>query len=816
MMNIMPPDRSRSHSPKRVTSHVRNKDGSLSIVTTTTTTRWDGRVVTKTKKSRSKTPPPSSSKSRSQSPMPTKSRSRSPRRTTNRPRSISPPRTRSKTPPNSTFRDILGAGHCDNEAFEIAVKRCIPSEFVLIASQDDYTQAQEDYYAMDHYNLKPAIPRANAGSVATCALLQLFYENPQRVVATNARSGITPLNCWELSQEIQRRIYQCSKLQARPTISSSRPLGPPRLGKGTYAPFYIVPPKYTTGIKRALLIGVVSGEGPDLKGPPNDIFNVREFLIHHCGFKQENITVLLQSSSNAQSWPTRKNILNGFAQLVKTSKPHDVNFIQFSGHGGRLRNNLFILPSDCHDPKNGGPIMDEDILKHLIKAMPAQVYTTMLVDCCYSGTVGDLPYILNAKKSATGTLLSSSSPNQQIDPHFDTDTRSEMLHKEKEGTQAYHSYKKARAEQRTTVRGLAPYAKYLHDMAEYASETSMAAAAAAAQAARDVSQGLANTGTAAYDTATQASTAAVQSANAAAEAAAKSAQAASKAAYDSATQASTAAAKSAEAAATAAAEAAKALTGSLTLNVRLSNTSTTSTSPKRDSTDSVTSMYSAISQAANSMSQAATTAAETASSTLTQRFPAPRSKSPVRRTATSRSNSPKPTRSPVRRTVTVDSTTNNTSRSRSPLRRMVTPLFGSGGSGGGKDDLLEDDSDDDDSPTKTTTNKTDTTNRPTTRSPIRRVTTSPMRTATSRSKSPMRTTTSRSNSPMRTTTSRSNSPMRTTSRSKSPLHKASSADHATTSTTTTSAAQKAEEAARQEAIERSKREAAQARAALHK
>ena len=142
---------------------------------------------------------------------------------------------------------------------------------------------------MDHYDLKVPkyVKKANAGSVATCALLQLMYENPKLLVASNCQSSDQPLNCLQVSREIKARVKKCSKLDAHPTISSSRPLGPKRVDKAP--PFYIVPPGFTGGTRRALLIGVVNGEGPDLKGPPNDITNVQDFLLKHCGFQRENI-----------------------------------------------------------------------------------------------------------------------------------------------------------------------------------------------------------------------------------------------------------------------------------------------------------------------------------------------------------------------------------------------------------------------------------------------------------------------------------------------------------------------------------------------
>ena len=126
--------------------------------------------------------------------------------------------------------------HEDDDDFLKAVKRCIPSEFVLIASQDDISKAQEDHYAMEHFQLKPPEGRTRwsnselAGSVATCALLQFMYENPQAMVApspkdTDNNSNNTmmptttpkPYSTLEILQEIQTRIKICTGQDANPT-----------------------------------------------------------------------------------------------------------------------------------------------------------------------------------------------------------------------------------------------------------------------------------------------------------------------------------------------------------------------------------------------------------------------------------------------------------------------------------------------------------------------------------------------------------------------------------------------------------------------
>jgi len=389
----------------------------------------------------------------------------------------------------SGMLDFSHNKNSDNDAFESAVKRCIPSNFILISSQDDVTQAMEDYYAAEHYALPriPGISRSsrngndwNAGSAATCALLQLWHEEPQRLIGSGKDSGSgKPLTCFEVLKETQRRVKQASALNTKPQITSSRPLGPPRLATNESAPFYIVPPE-CTGTRRALLIGVIAGEAEDLKGPHNDVRHMQHFLIHKCGFHSKDVITLMDNGRSDCPQPTKAKILEGFATLVKQSKPKDVVFVQFSGHGGAQRNPLaagydsYILPCDY---KKKGQIMDDVILRDLIKALPHGVHGTMVVDCCYSGTVGDLPYIL--KSTANGG-------RQIIEPYFDTETQNELLEmEEKAGTKEYDEWKHRKAEQKSLTANANKILEAILKLATDAANATMDAASKGAHATMD-------------------------------------------------------------------------------------------------------------------------------------------------------------------------------------------------------------------------------------------------------------------------------------------------------------------------------------------
>ena len=96
--------------------------------------------------------------------------------------------------------------------------------------------------------------------------------------------------------------------------------------------------------------------------------------------------------------------------------------------------------------------------------MPDGVYTTMLVDCCYSGTVCDLPYILKPtsteqeieKHFRTSIKVVKHKPQtappatrrrmtrQSVQSFYNLDTLSETLEKEAKGGEEYQQKEKAR------------------------------------------------------------------------------------------------------------------------------------------------------------------------------------------------------------------------------------------------------------------------------------------------------------------------------------------------------------------------------------
>jgi metacaspase-1 len=107
--------------------------------------------------------------------------------------------------------------------------------------------------------------------------------------------------------------------------------------------------------------------------------------------------------------PTFSNIVDAFKILSEESQPGDAVFVQFSGHGGRVLDAAIdseaesydevIVPSDYEQT---GLIRDTLIFKTLLAPMRYGVTLTILIDCCDTGMLVELPYAWNSKSDKRG------------------------------------------------------------------------------------------------------------------------------------------------------------------------------------------------------------------------------------------------------------------------------------------------------------------------------------------------------------------------------------------------------------------------------
>nr|GAT42971.1 predicted protein [Mycena chlorophos] len=159
-----------------------------------------------------------------------------------------------------------------------------------------------------------------------------------------------------------------------------------------------------TGRRKALCIGInYFGQSAELRGCINDANNVRQFICSQFGYRQEDIVMLTDDSSDMRQIPTRDNILSAMQWLVQDAQPNDSLFFHYSGHGGQTKDldgdeedgeDEVIYPVDF---EQSGHIVDDLIHEIMVRPLPPGARLTAIFDSCHSGSVLDLPYLYSTE-----------------------------------------------------------------------------------------------------------------------------------------------------------------------------------------------------------------------------------------------------------------------------------------------------------------------------------------------------------------------------------------------------------------------------------
>ena len=126
-----------------------------------------------------------------------------------------------------------------------------------------------------------------------------------------------------------------------------------------------------------------------LRGTVNDVTAMKNVLITRFGFKDENITVLLDEEA------TRDNILAALQTvLVDETIPGDDVFFLYAGHGSQVFNSLSnepnrmdetIVPADAN--RGAADIRDKELRVIFNDAIDAGARLTLIFDSCHSGSI---------------------------------------------------------------------------------------------------------------------------------------------------------------------------------------------------------------------------------------------------------------------------------------------------------------------------------------------------------------------------------------------------------------------------------------------
>lgn len=283
--------------------------------------------------------------------------------------------------------------HSIRKRFERKSAIVIPADFRMISGCKD-AQTSADVFDVSTFAL-PSSGNAGrkAGGACTSALLRILYAEHTKPKRELTFVDVLKQMRDELSEDGYTQI---------PQLTSSKPVD-------VNLPFHLVP-EGANGTRRAFLIGInYIGQMCELSGCHNDVLQIKEYIMDIHGFKEENITVLMDDGKHEP--PTRKNIVNGYKKVVAASFEGDSVFCHFSGHASQLKDDDWGEEEDGLDEtlvpvdyRTAGQIRDDDLFDIFVHPMPHGVTVTCLMDCCHSGTVLDLPYVYKAdsKNNAMG------------------------------------------------------------------------------------------------------------------------------------------------------------------------------------------------------------------------------------------------------------------------------------------------------------------------------------------------------------------------------------------------------------------------------
>lgn len=148
--------------------------------------------------------------------------------------------------------------------------------------------------------------------------------------------------------------------------------------------------------RHALIVGIDRysnfEERYQLRGCVKDAELIKSVLIDHFQFEESGITELHNAAAS------QKGILDAMAQLVDRIGQDDIVLFHFSGHGSQRTStnpdegtgmDSTICPADTGtvDPFPNLDITDDQIHEWLERLAEKTRYTTLIFDCCHSGTI---------------------------------------------------------------------------------------------------------------------------------------------------------------------------------------------------------------------------------------------------------------------------------------------------------------------------------------------------------------------------------------------------------------------------------------------
>lgn len=272
-------------------------------------------------------------------------------------------------------------------------KTAVPADVRMFSGcKDDQTSA--DVHDTSSFGL-PSGDTGEAGGACTNALLK-------SVSAPGAHKS------WVDLLKSMQSVLKTKKFTQVPQLSTSRDIN-------MQEPYDIM----KAGSKRhkALLIGInYVGQQGELRGCHNDVEDMQQYIQTE-GYTNTAQTMKVLMDDGQHEEPTAANIREAFEWLVGDAEAGDSLFMHYSGHGGNQKDDKgdeedgmdeTLIPVDY---QQRGMITDDELFKLLIAPLPEGVEFTIVMDCCHSGSIMDLPF----RFQGTGAVLEAVA-NGEVEP----------------------------------------------------------------------------------------------------------------------------------------------------------------------------------------------------------------------------------------------------------------------------------------------------------------------------------------------------------------------------------------------------------------
>uniref|UniRef100_A0A7S0YNU0 Peptidase C14 caspase domain-containing protein n=1 Tax=Hemiselmis tepida TaxID=464990 RepID=A0A7S0YNU0_9CRYP len=266
--------------------------------------------------------------------------------------------------------------------------------------KDEQTSA--DVYDVSSFGLPANTGPGGAGGACTNSIVLSLHKQPECT--------------WTQLLQNMRQVLREKNFTQIPQLSSSRSLS-------LNSQFTVKNPA-GNGRTKALYIGInYVGQQGELRGCHNDVEMMKTYIEGKQGFDPSNAKVLMDDGRHES--PSHLNILQGFQWLVNGAQSGDSLFMHYSGHGGSM-------PDDNGDESDGrdetmcpvdyasaGQIRDDVIYEQLVAMLPDGCQLTVVMDCCHSGSILDLPYNFEASDNNLQAASSGAMPQSMPNPGFD-------------------------------------------------------------------------------------------------------------------------------------------------------------------------------------------------------------------------------------------------------------------------------------------------------------------------------------------------------------------------------------------------------------